>query len=201
MSKKEVRKDLFNRPDGRFKVEGTVFLGSVQQRKKSDNDGKTSNVVKSVGYKIRDNESGKAMFMEKLEAINLVRKHGVTNATIRPRKQTSRDAANNQISTQLNLNLHPVKDERPFTDGDRLYPIFSLDKNGKILRPVELFLNKEDCSPTLWKLVESEYKKRKPKGPNKAHKTISDDERMDRIERALSAANFEDTGNPFDEMA
>lgn len=209
MSKKEERKDLFARQDGRFTVMGTVFLGSIQERSnrksgvkngKPVKGGKTSNVVKSVGYLILDNKTGKKLFMDKMEAIYLVKEHGVTNATIRPRKQKTRDDVGTVVSEGVNLNLHPIKTERPFTDADRLFPIFKLDRNGRIIRPVELVLKEEDCTDRLWEFIMSEYKKRKPRSNTKSHPAISDEERLKRIARAFDAVNFEPPVDvPFDQ--
>jgi hypothetical protein len=194
--------DLFTSADGQLRVDGTVFVGSIQRRGKNitSKDGKkkkTANVVKPVGYKITDLKTNKWFFLEKMEAIDLVRNLGVVNATIRPRKQVIKDEFGTPVSTQINLNLHPVKDERPFTDADRLFPVFKLDKNGKIKRPTELQILEEDCTKLLWEVIEEAYKNRKPRGNSKTYRRISKEEKMSRIEQAMKAANFKGAANPF----
>lgn len=180
-------------------VEGTVFIGSIQRRgKTSKNKIKNSNVVKTVGYKIRHVDTGEWFFMEKFEAIYLALKLGVVNATIRPRRNNTKDKYGNVIATNFHLNLHPIKGERPFTDADRLYPVFKLDRNGKITRPPELEIKEENCTELMWKLVQDVYKKRKSKGTSKAYQKISAEETKNRIDAALLAANFQGVDDPFD---
>lgn len=195
--------DLFTSADGQLRVDGTVFVGSIQRRGKNvtlkeGKKKKTANVVKPVGYKITNLITNEWFFMEKMEAIDLVRNLGVVNATIRPRKQVIKDDFGTPISTQINLNLHPVKDERPFTDADRLYPVFKLDKNGKIKRPTELQIEEENCTELLWEVIEEAYKNRKPRGNSKTYRRISQEEKMSRIEQAMKAANFKGASNPFE---
>lgn len=195
--------NLFTSEDGALRVDGTVFIGSIQRRGKNvtSSEGKrtkVANVVKPVGYKITNVKTGEWFFMEKMEAIDLVRNLGVVNATIRPRKQQIKDEFGTVVSTQINLNLHPVKDERPFTDADRLYPVFKLNKNGKIQRPAELYIEEEHCTKLLWEVVEEAFKNRKPRGTSKTYRRISKEEKMNRIEQAMKAANFQGAENPFD---
>lgn len=194
--------NLFTSVDGELRVDGTVFVGSIQRRGKNvaTKDGKkpkVANVVKPVGYKITNVKTGQWFFMEKMEAIDLVRNLGVINATIRPRKQQIKDEFGTVVSTQINLNLHPVKNERPFTDADRLYPVFKLNKNGKIERPASLYIEQENCTELLWDVIEEAYKNRKPRGNSKTYRRISKEEKIDRIEQAMRAANFQGAQNPF----
>lgn len=187
--------------DGKLRVDGTVFIGSIQRRvKSSKNVVKTSNVVKTIGYKITNLETNEWLYMEKMEAIDLVRQLGVVNATIRPRRNDVKDEFGKVISTNFHLNLHPVRQERPFTDADRLFPTFKLDKNGKIVKPTELFLKEEECTELLWEVIEDAYKKRKPSGNgNNGYVRISEEEKLTRIEKAMQAANFKGASNPFSE--
>lgn len=191
--------ELFTSSNGKLRVDGTVFIGSIQRRgKTSKNKIKHSNVVKTIGYKIYNLETEEWLFMEKMEAIDLVRQLGVVNATIRPRRNDVKDENGKVISTNFHLNLHPVKKERPFTDADRLFPAFKLDKNGKIMKPTELFIKEEECTELLWDVIQDAYKKRKPRGNGTAGYTrISDDEKLSRIEKAMQAANFKGAKNPF----
>lgn len=192
--------ELFTSAEGKLRVDGTVFIGSIQRRvKTSKNQVKTSNVVKTVGYKITNLDTGEWLYMEKMEAIDLVRQLGVVNATIRPRRNDVKDKYGKVISTNFHLNLHPVRKERPFTDADRLFPAFKLDKNGKIVKPTELFIKEEECTELLWNVIEDAYKKRKPRGNgNTGYVRISEEEKLTRIEKAMQAANFKGANNPFD---
>lgn len=194
--------DLFTSEEGSLRVEGTVFIGSIQHRgrnklTKSGKPANVANVVKPIGYKIANLETGEWYFMEKMEAIDLVRQMGVVNATIRPRRQNVKDENGNIISTKINLNLHPVRKERPFTDADRLFPVFKLDKNGKIVKPAELLIKEDNCTELLWGAVEEAYKNRKPRGNSKTYRRISNAEKMERINQAMEAANFKGAENPF----
>lgn len=193
--------ELFVSPEGKLRVDGTVFVGSIQRRNKtSKNKMKNSNVVKTVGYRIHNLETDEWVFMEKMEAIDLVRQLGVVNATIRPRRNDTKDKSGNIVATNFHLNLHPIKGEKPFTDAHRLYPVFKLDRNGKIIKPTELEISEEDCTELMWKVVQEAYKKRKPRGNTKAYQKISTEEKINRIEAAMKAANFQGASNPFEKQ-
>lgn len=196
--------DLFASENGLLRVDGTVFVGSIQRRgvnmvTKDGRTKKASNVVKAIGYKITNVKTGQSIFMEKLEAIDLVTKLGAVNATVRPRRHVDKDEEGNPIATTYSLNLQPIKGERPFTDGDRLYPVFKLDKNGKVKKPAELAIKKEECTELLWKMIEKLYKNRKPKGNSKTYRRLSNEERLERIKQAMQVANFKGAVNPFEE--
>lgn len=200
------KEDVFQSQEGILRVDGTVFIGSIQRRGKTSKTQKArngvepsvkmSNVVNTVGYRITNLETNEWFFLEKMEAIDLVQQLGIVNASIRPRKSVSKDADGKVISTDFHLNLHPIKDERPFTDANRLFPVFRLDKNGKMVKPTELFIDEEHCTPTLWKIIQEEYDKRKPRN-NRAYRKITSEEKLSRIEQAMRAANFSGAANPF----
>lgn len=197
--------DVFTSKEGKLRVDGTVFVGSIQRRGKTSKAKnkkpgeftvKMSNVVNTIGYKITNLETNEWYFMEKMEAIDLVRQLGVVNASIRPRKNVTREDDGKVITTEIHLNLHPIKKERPFTDADRLYPVFKLNKNGKMVKPTELFIEEKNCTQVLWNLILEHYNKRKPRN-SKGYRKISREEKLNRIEQAMKAANFVGAKNPF----
>lgn len=154
-------------------------------------------VVAELELKIKELEPYEWKYVEKLEAIDLVRQLGVTNATIRPRRQPLKDINGTAVGCNINLNLHPIKGERPFTDGDRLCPVFKLDKQGKAIKPTELSISEEDCTVLMWEAIQDCYKTRKSKNP-KPYNKISVEEKLSRIDIALAAANFKRAENPFE---
>lgn len=200
----EESSDVYTDPLGKLRVDGTVFTGSIQRRTKSSSRKqkhklglKTSNVVQSIGYKITNLETGEWIFMEKLEAIALVRQLKVTNASVRSRQNSDRDDQGQLIQSNIHLNLHPVRGEKPFTDADRLYPVYKLNpRSGKVVKPLELHLAEENCTPRLWQIILEHKKQNTPKNPNQYNR-ISKEEKLRRIDNAIAAANFGDVENPF----
>lgn len=196
--------DMYTDPLGKLRVDGTVFVGSIQQRTKSSRKSlnklgaKTSNVVNSIGYKITNLETGDWIFMEKLEAIALVRQLKVTNASVRSRQNSDRDDLGNLVQSNIHLNLHPIRGEKPFTNADRLYPVYKLNpRSGKAVKPLELHLAQEHCTPRLWNVIQEHKKQNTPKNPNQYNR-ISKEEKFRRINNAIEAANFTDVENPFE---
>lgn len=187
-----------------FRVDGTVFVGSIQRRGKTKKRGgtseKVSNVVKPIGYKITELATGREIYMEKMEAIDLVARRGVVNATIRPREHKNYDKTTGAlISTEINLNLHPKKGERPFTESSRLFPVFQLDDEGKIVKPAELVISEDQCTETLWEVIKEASKNRKPGTNSKTYRRIDEEEKRRRIKAAFDAVKFTNKGkNPFD---
>lgn len=200
---KESGDNLFTDENGELRVDGTVFLGSIQlyASKNLDEYGnpkRLSNVVDAVGYKITNVKTNEWFFMEKMEAIDLVRKLGVVNASVRTRRQLEKDENGNVVAEKIHLNLQPLRNERPFTSADRLYPIFKIDKNGKIIQPVEVNIKEEHCTKLMWELIENAYSTRRGRGRGrKANNLISTEEKLARIEEAMAAANFQGADNPF----
>lgn len=187
-----------------FRVEGTIFIGSIQRRGKSKRtkagkEGKISNVVTPIGYLMKEIATGRELFLEKMEAIDLAKNYGVENASIRPREHKVYDKETDEvISTQINLNLHPKRGERPFTVSDRLYPVFQLDNEGKIIKPAQLVISEEVCSPTLWNVIQDAVKTRKPSTTSKTYRRIDDEEKSRRIKKAFDAVQFTpNKRNPF----
>lgn len=196
-SDNKVIGELFISENGRYKVDGTVFVGNIQRRKRKTKKGETHmNVVNPIGYKLSDLKNGNSLYAEKFEAIDLIRKHGSINATIRPRKQVIKDEKGIVISSKINLNLHPSKLDRPFTDIDRLFPIFKLDRNGKMIKPAELYLKGDDCSKVLWNKIIDEYERRKKSG-NSVYQRVSDTEKIKQINQAMQVEGYEDRKYPF----
>lgn len=180
--------------NGKYKVLGTVTLQQVFKCKHSGR-----NISPAAGYHVEEVETGKRLMVEKSQGVKLCGEFGMTNAYIRQSIREKKDKSGEIIQTKSAIYLQPFPSKREaFTQDDRIVIAFKMDEEGRLLRPYELNLKEEECTPEFWRII-LEAQKKGSKLPKKSRRGTEDHHKkmMDNLRDALNRRGS--IRNPFED--
>lgn len=173
-------------PDfGKYEVLGVVTLGQIHVRK-----GAGTNIAPASGYHILELETGREMLIEKQEGIKLALEHGMRNAYVRRQSKTRKTKDGEVIQRKVVIYLNPHVRSEAFTRDGRIVTAFKLTSDGKIKRPYEINVKREQCSDKMWEVIMEKYNN-EPKVKKKKKK---DEEVLEDIKSQFESQTIT---NPF----
>lgn len=178
--------------NGKYRILGAITHSRVFRRKDAG-----TNIAPAIGYKVVEEETGREILVTKQQAVFLCAKYGMKNAYIAQRvsKETSKTGEVLQELRTTYLMPYPTRKEA-FTQDDRLVTAFKLDSDCIPIKPLEIALNEEECTPELWRIILQEQKKGN-KGKKKDRIGQKENKKKN-IEGVLSALKSQgNVRNPF----
>lgn len=160
------KKEGLDVENGMYKVTGIISASKVFKRSANKKGEKTNIVPHPIGYRLENVNTGKHMLVEKSEGVGIIGNHHAVNAYIVGKDNSEYDKETGElIRENFNLYLQPFPAvEEAFTKDDRIVNVFKYDEVGNIqLDPLEIVINKDDCSERLWNIVMKEYESKKGK--------------------------------------
>lgn len=164
----------FDDADGKYRVLGAVTVKHVFRRKKVG-----TNITPTIGYHIEEIETGRRLMVEKSQGVRICAESGMRNAYIVYRSKTRKGANGEVLKTTPTVYLHPNPARtESFTQDDRIVTVFKMNSEGVIIKPMELTVTEEQCTPELWRLIMKEYNvgnrraKRSRRGEEERHRQL-----------------------------
>lgn len=179
--------------NGLYRILGSVTTNQVFRRKNAG-----TNIAPAVGYHVEEIATGRRMLVEKSQGVQLCAQFGMVNAYVVYRTKTKKSKDGEVLKTipSVYLQPYPARSEA-FTQDDKLVTVFKMNAEGGQIKPLELVVEEEQCTPELWRIIMKEYEKgnRKPKRSRRG----SEDEHRKMIANLKTALRKSDhIKNPFD---
>lgn len=140
---------------GLYRVDGGLIIDKVQYRA-----GTGRNIVATVGLKVtrleRTSEGVQevdTLCVTKEEALDLVLEFGSVNSYVKITTQRKTG------ETKYVVQPFPARTEA-FTQDERLVFAYKIDDEGSKVRPFELLINEDGCSPMMWQFLQADYNAR-----------------------------------------
>lgn len=178
--------------NGKYRILGGVTIQQVFRRK-----GAGTNIAPAVGYKVEEIDTGRVMLVEKNQGIKLCAEFGMRNAYVVYRSKTKKAESGEVLKTTPTVYLQPYPARtESFTQDDRLVTVFKMNAEGGMVKPLELMVKEEDCTPELWRIIQKALEK----GNKRTKKSLrgSEDEHRKIIENLRNVLDKTDhVKNPF----
>lgn len=180
--------------EGKYRILGAITVKQVFKRK-----GSGTNIAPAVGYLVEEVETGRRIMLEKSQGVQLCAHYGMQNAYIVYQMKTNKSQDGEVLKQTPSVYLQPFPAiKEAFTQDDRLVMAFKMSPDGSLLKPLELTIKEEQCTPELWRIIQKEYdkvekrKKRSRRGTEDEHRKL-----MENLKSALNTNAH--VRNPFED--